>query len=325
MEISWALDNDRDAMESFIANFPKVTFECSDIRALDIDKVQNLMEGKSDTPVLFSACAPCQPFTKQMTHLKSLEEDERVQLLSHFGHFVESCLPDFVFVENVPGMQKTESVRNPFSGLLRSLQRADYDVDYRPIRMARYGVPQWRQRLVLVGSRRGPISLPKETHGPGTPNTRYETVRGWISHYPPIGAGDTHDEVPNHRAARLSVLNLKRIKATPEGGSRHDWPAHLRLNCHRSFAGYSDVYGRMQWDSPAPALTTKCISYSNGRFGHPSQDRAVSIREAASLQTFPEDYVFIGSMASMARQIGNAVPVRFASLVGESFVQQLEG
>ena len=174
-----------------------------------------------------------------------------------------------------------------------------------------------------MGSLHGPIRLPEETHGPGTSNQSYETVRDWISHLPAIGAGEEHPEVVNHRAARLSALNLERVQATPEGGGRGDWPDALRLDCHKGFDGYSDVYGRMSWDSPASGLTTRCISYSNGRFGHPEQNRAISIREAACLQTFPEDFVFKGSMNSMARQIGNAVPVRLAKVFGRRFIEHL--
>ena len=128
----------------------------------------------------------------------------------------------------------------------------------------------------------------------------------------------------NHKAAKLSERNLDRIRATPEGGGERDWPEYLKLECHKGFTGYSDVYGRMAWDSPASGLTTRCISYSNGRFGHPEQDRAISIREAACLQTFPEDFMFNGSMVSMARQIGNAVPVRLAKLIGQHFIEHLK-
>ena len=130
--------------------------------------------------------------------------------------------------------------------------------------------------------------------------------------------------MPNHRAANLSARNVERVKATPEGGSHRDWPDYLKLECHKGFSGYSDVYGRMSWDSPASGLTTRCTSYSNGRFGHPEQNRAISIREAACLQTFPEDFLFAGCMASISRQIGNAVPVLLAKLFGEQFIEHLQ-
>ena len=123
---------------------------------------------------------------------------------------------------------------------------------------------------------------------------------------------------------RLSPLNLERIRATPEGGDRRDWPRRLWPDCHRDgFEGHTDVYGRLRWDSPAPTLTTKCISYSNGRFGHPSQDRALSAREAARLQTFPISFQFAGSLTSQAKQIGNAVPVVLARHFGRHLVHHV--
>ena len=325
MDVSFALDHDPDASASFQANFPDAHFEFADIRHVSTQVVQERVARERPNSVLFSGCAPCQPFSKQNTQRPRFDEDERVPLLAHFTRLVESCQPDLVFVENVPGLQKLGSDSQPFGEFLSRLGVAGYKLDYRPIKLARYGIPQSRRRLVLVGSRHGPIRLPEETHGPGAPNERYDTVRDWISHLPPIQAGEEHDEVSNHRAASLSARNLERVKSTPEGGGHRDWPEELRLDCHRGFSGYSDVYGRMSWDAPASGLTTRCISYSNGRFGHPDQDRAISVREAACLQTFPEDFVFKGGMGSMARQIGNAVPVRLAELVGRTFVEHLKG
>ena len=324
LEISFALDHNADARKTFQANFPDAHFEFADIRDINVEKIRLRVEAERPNPVLFSGCAPCQPFTRQKTKRPIFDQDERVPLLARFGHLVDSCRPDLVFVENVPGLQQLDSRSQPFRGFLDRLEAAGYEVDYRPVKLARYGVPQCRRRLVLVGSRHGPIHLPVETHGLGTRNQRYDTVRDWISHLPAVQAGEEHREVPNHRAAKLSARNLERVKATPQGGGHRDWPEHLKLECHKDFSGYSDVYGRMSWDSPASGLTTRCTSYSNGRFGHPEQDRAISIREAACLQTFPEDFVFEGGMVSMARQIGNAVPVRLARLFGEQFVKHLK-
>lgn len=323
MEVSFALDHDADAKATFEANFPDTHFEFADIREVSAEAVRVRVDAETPNPVLFSGCAPCQPFTRQNTTRPRLDQDERVPLLARFARLVETCRPDVVFVENVPGLQELDRNSQPFGGFLTRLAAAGYKVDYRPIRLSRYGIPQSRRRLVLVGSRHGVIRLPDETHGPGTPNERYDTVRDWISHLPPIRAGEEHEDVPNHRAANLSVRNMERVRATPEGGGHRDWPEHLKLKCHKGFSGYSDVYGRMSWDSPASGLTTRCTSYSNGRFGHPDQDRAISIREAACLQTFPETFVFDGCLAAMARQIGNAVPVRLARLVAEQFIEHL--
>ena len=326
MDIAFALDRDADARKTFQANFrPNAHhFEFTDICKVDREAVRLRVEGEKPNPVLFSGCAPCQPFTKQVTKRPKPEEDERVPLLTHFADLVECCRPDLVFVENVPGLQNLKGDSPPFCSFLDRLKKAGYQVDYRPVKLAKYGIPQSRRRLILMASRHGEINLPEETHGPGKTHEQYSTVQEWIAYLPPIEAGEEDKSVSNHRAARLSPDNLKRIEATPEGGGNRDWPEHLRLKCHKGFSGYSDVYGRMSWDEPASGLTTRCTSYSNGRFGHPDQNRAISIREAACLQTFPMEFRFEGSMVSMARQIGNAVPVRLAELVGRQFIKHLE-
>jgi DNA (cytosine-5)-methyltransferase 1 len=164
--------------------------------------------------------------------------------------------------------------------------------------------------------------MPQPTHGPDL--IEYETVRGAINHFPRLRAGGECETVPNHKAATLKAINLDRLRATPlNGGGRLDWPDELVLNCHRGkYKGHSDVYGRMRWDAPAPTLTCRCYSVSNGRYGHPEQNRAISLREAASLQSFPDDYVFYGeSQSEIAAQIGNAVPVGMGEALGRKVLE----
>ncbi len=324
MDIVFALDFDPDSQRTFQINFPSVHFELADIRKTSVRHIRSLVAAQRPNPILFCGCAPCQPFTKQNTTHPAPERDDRVPLLFHFARLVEGCKPDIVFVENVPGLQKLDRRTQPFGGFLQSLKTSGYQFAHKPVSLMKYGVPQSRCRLVLLASHHGPIELPPETNGPGATNRRYETVRNWIEDLPHITAGEEHVTVPNHHAAALSERNLERVRATPEGGSHRDWPKRLRLDCHEKVTGYSDVYGRMSWDRPASGLTTRCISYSNGRFGHPEQDRAISVREAACLQTFPRDFIFEGSLASMARQIGNAVPVRLARIIGRHVTEHLK-
>lgn len=324
MDIVFALDNDPDSQRTFRTNFPSVKFEPTDIRKASIDHVRSLVDAERPNPVLFCGCAPCQPFTKQNTTHPVRKKDTRVPLLTHFSKFIKICLPDIVFIENVPGLQKFSRRTQPFGGFTQDLESLGYEISHEPVSLMKYGVPQSRRRLILLASRHGPIELPPKTNGPGTGNPRYETVRNWIKDLPPIAAGEEHPDVPNHRAAALSKRNLERIRATPEGGGHKDWPERLRLDCHKRFVGYSDVYGRMSWNRPASGLTTRCISYSNGRFGHPEQDRAISIREAACLQTFPRQFLFEGGLVSMSRQIGNAVPVQLARIVGQHVIRHLK-
>ncbi len=321
MTIRFGLDVDPDAKITYEANYENVRFICKDIRSVRTDEVDPYIKRRDGRPLLFGACAPCQPFSKQ--NRTKDDDDGRRTLLSEFHRFVKAYLPEYVFVENVPGLQTVEKHEGPFANFIQLLGDLDYFFDYRVVMAYHYGVPQRRRRLVLLGSRLGPIEIPPPTHGPGT-DRPIPTSWEWISHLPPIKAGETHAEIANHRTARLSPLNLRRIAATPVGGDRRDWPQELELQCHKEHSGHTDVYGRMMKNRPSAALTTRCISLSNGRFGHPTQNRAISVREAACLQTFPMDFIFHGSLSSMARQVGNAVPVAMAKVFGDLIISHYQ-
>jgi len=322
MRIIAGVDNDLSSGATFAKNFPEAKFIGEDIRKLNPAKLQPIIDSAGTSPLVFSACAPCQPFSKQRRGPKTA--DDRVPLLLEFYAFVKRYLPVCIFIENVPGMQRGADSEFPFQEFQRKIKRLKYYTSAAVVSSASYGVPQQRQRLVALASRLGPIELPPATHGPGTENPRYSTVREWIGDLPPIAAGEAHPFIPNHRASNLSDANLRRIRATPEGGGREDWPVELLPRCHSNgYDGHTDVYGRMSWDQLATGLTTRCISYSNGRFGHPSQDRAISVREAASIQTFPRDFVFTGYWDSMSRQIGNAVPVLMARHFGAQIISHI--
>lgn len=317
MEIMFALDWDQDAKQTFLQNFPAATFIAEDIRQVREEAIRELVDQARPNPIMFCGCAPCQPFSNQNTNRQQSDEDERIPLVLEFLRFIQKYKPDIVFVENVPGIQNVRPESEPLSKFLQGLKDAGYSLPtYASVPLKRYGIPQSRRRFLLLASLHGHLNLPPETHGSGTENPDFDTVRDWIGDLPKIAAGELHPHVPDHQSAGLSARNLERIQSTPEGGGNQDWPDHLRLNCHRSFRGYADVYGRMSWNQLAPTLTTRCINYSNGRFGHPEQDRAISVREAACIQTFPMNFLFSGSMNSKARQIGNAVPVRFAETAG---------
>lgn len=319
MEIALGIDHDHDAAETFRANFPEAAFILADIRILPTRALDEQIANLGDNPLLFSACAPCQPFSKQRG-LPLTRGDKRVGLLGQLLRFVKRYRPELLFIENVPRINDGDFLNWEFDRFTRTLEKLHYSIERRIFDSQSYGVPQKRSRLVLIASRLGPISFPAETHGPSAANPNYSTVREWIEDLPVIAAGEQHPDIPNHRASILSQLNLLRIRSTPEGGGWRNWPVALVPPCHRyGFRGYSDVYGRMKWDAPASGLTTRCISYSNGRFGHPKQDRAISVREAACLQTFPRDFVFTGNLSSTAKQVGNAVPVLVAERFGDNF------
>ena len=327
IEHALAVDSCPDAVGTFKKNFKGASVINEPIEVVSAERINAYYSCESEVK-LFCGCPPCQPFTKQKTNSKQeLSEDNRHGLLGHFSSIVHDCLPELVFVENVPGFRSVSvENHNPFSHLVDQLDRDGYNIDYGIIFAQDYGVPQVRRRLVLVASLLGKIALPEPTHGRDR-NVAYRTVRDAIEDLPTIKQGTEHPDeqkYPNHRAAALSDLNLKRIRKTHENG-RRDWPESLLPKCYtlkengKRYNGHSDCYTRLAWDEPAPGLTTRCISYSNGRFGHPKQDRAISVREAARLQGFPDSFEFTGSLASMARQIGNAVPVPVAKAFGLHF------
>jgi len=272
-----------------------------------------LQPHEAQNNVLFAACAPCQPFSLQRKQY-SISQDAR--LLSAFGRLVESVQPAYILVENVPGMARVGGF-STYRRFLKTLTANDYRYDWKVLDAKHFGVPQSRRRLVLMASKKRALKLPKPTFGKDL--RPFVTVRDTISRFPRIKAGEVHPEVPNHMAASVSSLNLTRLRNTPhDGGDRRAWPKDIWLNCHKgTYSGHTDVYGRLYWDRPAPTLTGRCNSLSNGRYGHPEQNRAISLREAASLQSFPDDYVFFGTSNHIALQIGNAVPVRLAKQLGE--------
>jgi DNA (cytosine-5)-methyltransferase 1 len=271
-------------------------------------------------------CAPCQPFslyTGRYRRNETAEDaDRRWALLDEFARLIESALPDVVSMENVPRV----ATHVAFGTFVARLEAAGYTVAYYKVRAQDYGVPQRRTRLVLFASRYGKVKLAAPTHA-----AKPVTVREAIGQLPPIAAGEAHAKDRLHRSRGLGEMNLCRLRATPEGGSWKDWDKDLQLDCHKKDGGRSfrAVYGRMSWDEPSPVITTQCLGIGNGRFGHPSQDRAISIREAAILQSFSPDFDFVPEDDEvlglhLARQIGNAVPPRLAQAIARSIKLHLE-
>jgi DNA (cytosine-5)-methyltransferase 1 len=265
-------------------------------------------------------CAPCQPFS---TYSQLKDKDEKWKLLRTFAQLAQAVGPDVISMENVPRLIHHQV----FDDFVRDLRDAGYHVSSTLAHGPGYGVPQLRTRLVLLASRLGEISLLPPTH----PKSRQRTVRQVIGKLPSIAAGEAHEADPLHQSRNLTQLNLLRIRSTTEGGSWADWTDELKLACHKTTKGktFRSVYGRMEWDAPAPTITTQCVGLGNGRFGHPDQDRALSLREAALLQTFPRSYRFVepGSeiiQQTIARHIGNAVPVRLGRIIARSIRRHLE-
>ena len=258
------------------------------------------------------AASPCQAFSKQRSRHRAVDRSD-ADLLLEFARLARALRPAVVLMENVPGIGSVEAFRI----FRETLNDCGYGCDHGVLNARDFSVPQHRRRYVLLAVQEAPALLPRPTGNVRLRNGL--TVRNAIAHFPGIEAGEAHRCIPNHYAAGLSPLNLERVRATPaDGGGRRDWPEGLELACHRRPGlGFSDVYGRMWWDREAPTLTSRCNSLSNGRFGHPEQNRAISLREAAALQTFPDDCEFFGTRNRIARWIGNAVPVSFGEALGQ--------
>ena len=291
-------------------------FGCRDVSKVTAEDLA-LWYGDADVRVL-AGCAPCQPFSTYSQSRKTA--DDRWTLLRQFKRLVEECKPEIVTMENVRGLG-TQPIWKEF---VAALETAGYHTHWDEIDCSEYGIPQSRKRLVLIGSRLGPIKLMPPTE----PRL---TVKDVIATLPKLAAGETDPCDPLHAAASLSETNLERIRASKPGGTWRDWPQALRAQCHVRATGktYPAVYGRMEWSKPAPTMTTQCYGFGNGRFGHPEQDRAISLREAAIIQSFPKNYRFLKkgervSFSKLGTLIGNAVPPKLGEAIGKTILQHLE-
>ncbi len=272
--------------------------------------------GESTIRVLVG-CAPCQPFSNYARRYS--DRESKWKLLQDFVRLVQECQPEIVSMENVLQL-KHHSV---FTEFVQRLKDLNYSVESYEINCLDYGIPQSRKRLVLLASKFGKIELVPPTHD----GKRYETVRGTIEYLDSLVAGQTSVIDRLHQCSKLSDLNLRRIRASKPGGTWRDWSQDLVAKCHTKKSGetYPAVYGRMEWDRPSPTITTQCFGFGNGRFGHPEQDRAISLREAALLQTFPPSYEFVAPdevviLTHIGRLVGNAVPVKLGEIIAQSIL-----
>ncbi|WP_018416049.1 DNA cytosine methyltransferase [Teredinibacter turnerae] len=287
----------------------KSKFICEDVASIDTSLIKREFEGCSYSVI--AGCAPCQPFsTYSRSAKKKLKGNEDWRLVGHFGEIVNDVQPDVITMENVPPLTS----KPIFKQFVKSLK--GYSVDWKVVECQSIGLPQTRKRLVLVASKLGEIKIPEF-------NYRRKTVRSTLKNLTKLKAGEQDSKDNLHKACRLSEVNLERIQNSIPGGTWRDWPEHLRAKCHQKSSGatYPSVYGRMRWDSPSPTITTQCFGYGNGRFGHPDEDRAITLREAAMLQGFPKTYSFIPQEESVCfskigRLIGNAVPVTLGKVIG---------
>lgn len=323
------IDLDSKCKETYEHNNAPAKFIEADIADLDIKSLEKglpigggeyIKIERNDDNLLFVGCSPCQYWSIMNTD-KTKSESSR-NLLEDFCRFVDYYNPGFVVIENVPGI--VSHLDSPLNKLIDLLARKGFfPPAFGVIKVSNYGVPQTRKRFLLIASRVKLVSLPEFT------SDATLTVRNFIGdkkRFPEITPGHQDESDFCHTAAGLSETNQNRLALTePNGGSRSAWqdtdlqlPVYAKHRANDKF-GFQDIYGRMFWDKPAPTITTRFYSLSNGRFGHPEQNRAISLREGATLQTFPLDYVFKAeTISTISRIVGNAVPPELARRIGKT-------
>jgi len=306
--IAFAVDNDASAKRTYTKNHPATCFFDFDIKKVNLERAKESLQGRPLT--VLAVCAPCQPFSSQ--NRKRNSADQRAPLVLEALRFAKALDPESIWVENVPGIVRSEAKQQLRAGLSA--------LGYRfsdPIRISAtdLGVPQRRVRSIFVASKSNSVLERFEWFRTNTSGNASPTARMAFHGLKTLDAGEQCPKDPLHRARRHATITLQRLRAIPkDGGSRSALPDELQLACHRNLSAKSfpDVYGRMAWDMPAPTLTTGCTDVTKGRFAHPEQDRAITLREAARLQTFPDTYKFEGTPTQIARLIGNAVPYEMA-------------
>lgn len=312
ISIAAGIDLDPACRYAFETNIGAKFLE-QDVHGLSAEAVRALF-GDAKIRVL-AGCAPCQPFSGYTTKRRAI--DRRWELLLEFLRIAKAVRPEILTLENVPRL-----VHLPlWATFVEGLESAGYRVAWKIVDASDYGVPQARKRLVLLASTLGDIQLPAPL------KRKAPTVRSAIGKLPAISAGKAGESDPLHSSRALTKRNLARIRASRPAGTWREWPKRMRVSCHKSSTGktYPSVYGRMSWDQPAPTITTQFYGFGNGRFGHPEQDRAITLREGALLQSFPANFEFVQkgkrvSFKEIGRLIGNAVPPALALAIGKTIV-----
>lgn len=320
LDVVAGYDIDTDCKYAYESNNASEFIEKS-ITLVTGDEISEKLSG-ADVKILIG-CAPCQPFS---TYSYKNQDPKKIDLLLEFARLIEAVKPDIVSMENVPRLAEFDG-DSVFGSFLAILTANGYEYSYKIVNCPEYGIPQNRRRLVLLASKFGKIELIPETHN----EQNFVTVKDAIGEMEHLKSGESSPTDSMHKAAKLSDLNMKRIRQSKPGGTWKDWDEDLRLKCHQKSSGetYVSVYGRMSWDKPAPTMTTHCIGIGNGRFGHPEQDRAITLREAALIQTFPRKYKFVEKgkpfrVKRISTQIGNAVPVKLGRVIAKSIKLHLD-
>lgn len=315
-EVVYALDNDPDSIATYSANLGNHA-HCSDVAQTTRASIEQ-QNVSTDSIDLVAGGPPCQGFSVQR---RGANKDPRNLLVLEYLRLVLEIRPSFFLMENVAGLL---SVRGqPFMEQFRA-ECVDhgYELLVQKLNASHFGVPQNRVRAFLVGRNLEKTSQPFLLPDP---IERYITSPTTVRKAIESLASKSSEEVPNHKGDRLSPINLARIRSIKAGQGRDSLPPDLQLPCHKKGNGHRhlDTYGRMAWDEPAPTITARFDSFSRGRFGHPELDRSITLREGARLQSFPDDFEFLGNKVSVARQIGNAVPPLLGEALGQAILRSI--
>ena len=312
-----ALDSDETSCSTYRLNHPEVTLFETDITEVDVSEFRKVFTGELD---VLAVCAPCQPFSSQNRNRRS--KDSRAALILFALPFIERFRPALVFLENVPGIEKEKTLGTFSSELIR----LGYGVGpLAKVDAARLGVAQRRVRAVLVAADERRCHLKTAYALEEAPR---RTVADVIRSLPIAGIGRNAGlPDPLHYSRRHQPITIERLRHVPkDGGSRNCIPEFLKLKCHKDAArgAFPDTYGRLKWNGTAPTLTTGCTDLTKGRYAHPEHDRAITLREAARLQSFPDEYLFSGNASRIAAQIGNAVPPLMMATIAKALAAAIE-
>jgi DNA (cytosine-5)-methyltransferase 1 len=316
------IDFDKSCKETYEANISGAKFIHADVFDYTEEELEKELKlQKNDDDLILIGCSPCQFWS--IINTDRTKSSKSKSLLIEFRRFVEYFNPGYVVVENVPGVfrKKDESGLEDF---IIYLENQGYKVHHGIHNVMEYGVPQSRRRLTLIANRVSNNILEPIKYK-GKLKTVYDTI-GVHNGFPKVEAGYKDSTAFMHTVAGLKQINLDRLDITPkDGGTRLSYVNDnlLAPQCHKGKTdGFKDIYGRMWWHKPSPTITTKFFSISNGRFAHPEENRAISIREGAVLQSFPKNYkIKASSIANAARMIGNAVPPKYAYSIGKALIK----
>ena len=329
------VDIDEKALKTYKCNLKRTKVLKEDIKKVTGEKITELTGINRRDNFLLAGCPPCQGFSSLG---KRDANDEKNELVYEYIRIINELEPSFILMENVPGMS-TGVGKEIFKNVVKDLEE-NYHVEYATLNAADFGVPQIRKRLVLHGIRNDVYDnlgldkekqkiLPKSTHSKEKKKgyRKWVTVRKAIFDLPILGAGESYDDgiIKNHKARSLSETNIERLQEIRlHGGNREMISEELQLECHKKEnVSYTDTYGIIDPDKPAPTITSGCTIISKGRYCHPTQNRGLSIREAARLQSFDDKFEFQGNMGEMSLQIGNAVPPKLAQASGKVIINYM--